>query len=255
LNKLIFILLFIYPFKFFGDYPLKDGKPTSKGIEQYIDQMSDSLVVEYQNFVGDTLYDVWIYAEDFPVYDILDSMELGRYYPDEIYISTQELFLAYELADLPKRERILIVESNKFVKAAVIHELTHDYVHQISVEMRSIDSIHVDRSYQSSLRILRSYDLFGSTFIEEGICEYIVEKMGELISPKRPFIPRTIKGLTDKNNRYHVNYKYSSYYLKTFLDTTGFKKGVKVLLHNSPPSYEEILKPDLFFSRLVLINY
>ena len=81
------------------------------------------------------------------------------------------------------------------------------------------------------------------------------EKMGELIAPKRPFIPRTIKGLTDKNNRYLVNYKYSSYYLKTFLDTTGFKMGVKVLLHNSPPSYEEILKPDLFFSRLVPINY
>lgn len=212
-------------------------------------------MVEYQNFVGDTLYDVWIYAEDLTANDILDSMELGRYYPDEIYITTDELFLAYELADLTKKERISIVESNKFVKAAVIHELTHDYVHQISVEMRSIDGIHVDRSYQSSLRILRSYDLFGSTFIEEGICEYIVKKMGELISPKRPFIPRTIKGLTDKNNRYFVNYKYSSYYLKTFLDTTGFKKGVKVLLHNSPPSYEEILKPDLFFSRLVPINY
>ena len=90
--------------------------------------MSDSLVVEYQNFVGDTLYDVWIYAEDLTANDILDSMELGRYYPDEIYITTDELFLAYELADLPKKERVLIVESNKFVKAAVIHELTHDYV-------------------------------------------------------------------------------------------------------------------------------
>jgi len=217
--------------------------------------MSDSIVAEYQNFIGDTLYDVWIYAEDFPVYNINDSMELGRYYPNEIYITTEELFLAYELGDLPRKDRVLIVESNRFVKAAVIHELTHDYIHQISIEMRSIDSIPVDRSYQSSLRIIRSYDLFGSTFIEEGICEYIVDKMGELILPKRPFIPKTIEDIMDKDNRYLVDYKYSAYYLKTFLDTTGLKKGVKVLLHNSPPTYEEILKPDLFFGRLAPINY
>ncbi len=250
MNKLIFILLLIHPFRFSGDYPLKNGKPTSKGIERYIEEMGDSLVVEYQKFIGDTLYDVWIYADDLNSIAIVDSLELGRYYPNEIYISTAEMFLAYELADLSRSERNLIEESNKFVKTVVIHELTHDYIHQISVEMRSVDKINIDRSYQTSLWLIRSYDSFGSAFIEEGICEYVAEKMGELVSPKRPFIPKTIEDLIDRDNEYLVKYKYSSYFLKAFLDSTGLKQGVKELLYNSPPSYEEILNPDLFFNRL-----
>ena len=122
MNKLLFILLLFFPFNISGDYPLKNGKPTSKGIEQYIEEMSDSIVVEYQNFVGDTLYDIWIYAEDLTSYAVLDSMELGWYYPDEIYITTAEMFLAYELADLPRIERALIEESNtvNFSLAAMI---------------------------------------------------------------------------------------------------------------------------------------
>ena len=36
---------------------------------------------------------------------IYDSMELGRYYPHEIFITNTEVFLAYELNDLTKKER------------------------------------------------------------------------------------------------------------------------------------------------------
>ncbi len=247
-------MLLFSPIKISGDYPLRDGRPTSEGIEQYIEDKSEAFILEYQKFVGDTLYDIWLYAEDLTSYDVSDSMELGRYYPSEIYISTAELFMAYELADLSQEQRDIIEESNKFVKAIVIHELTHDYINQISLEMRSIDSIRVDRTYQTSLWIIRSHETFGTTFIQEGICEYMSEKMGEVIPPKSPFIPKTIKDLTNRDNEYKVSYKYASHYLKAFLDTAGFKKGVKILLHNPPPTYMEILKPDLFFGRLNPIN-
>lgn len=43
-----------------GDYPLKKGKPTSEGIEQYVEENADLLLREYQEFIGDTLYNVWI---------------------------------------------------------------------------------------------------------------------------------------------------------------------------------------------------
>ena len=250
MNNLIFILLLFSPLKISSDYPIRNGRPTSEGIEQYIEDKSEALILEYQKFVGDTLYDIWLYAEDLTFYDVSDSLELGRYYPNEIYISTAELFMAYELADISQEQRDVIEESNKFVKAIVIHELTHGYLNQISLEMRSVDSISVNRSYQTSLWLIRSHETFGTTFIEEGICEYMAEKMGEVIPPKSPFIPRTIEDLMNRDYEYQVNYKYASHYLKIYLDTAGFKKGVKVLLHNSPPTYMEILKPELFFGRL-----
>jgi len=38
--------------------------------------------------------------------------------------------------------------------------------------------------------------------------------------------------------------------VKTFLDTTGFKRGVKILISNEPPTHKEILNPESFFKRL-----
>ena len=169
MNKLIFILLLFQPLNLSNDYPLKKGKPTSKGIEQYIEDKRDSLIIEYQNFMGDTLFDIWIYTEDFADFSVHDSLELGRYYPNEIYISTAELFIAYELADLSRGKRKLIEESNKFVKATVFHELTHDYLNQISMEMQFVDNTSVDRSYQTNLWLIKSHETFGSAFIEEGM--------------------------------------------------------------------------------------
>jgi len=250
LKRLVFILLLLNPFGESGEYPLKNGKPTSKGIIQYIEDKGDSLIIEYENFIGDTLFNVWIYAEDLSQYERVDSMELGRYYPNEIFIHTAEKFQAYELGDLPRWKRAFMEESNKFVKATVMHELTHEYIYQISLEMQWLDSIRVHKAYQTYIWIIRTHETFGSVFIEEGICEYVSEKMGEIIPPRRPVIPKSIEELIDGKNRYKFQYKYASFFLRSFLDTTGLKKGVKILLHNPPPTYEEILAPDRFYGRL-----
>ncbi len=108
MNYLIFILLLVGPIKNSNDYPLRDGIPTSKGIEQFIEDQVESIILEYQKFVEDTLYDIWVYAEDLTYYNVDDSLELGRYYPKEIYISTEEKFLAYELADFLEAQRELL---------------------------------------------------------------------------------------------------------------------------------------------------
>ena len=63
-------------------------------------------------------------------------------------------------------------------------------------------------------------------------------------------IPLTIEELLDRDREYMIKYKYASAFLETYLDTTGFKKGVQILLHNPPPTYEEILQPGRFFGRL-----
>lgn len=246
----IIILLCSTTLLFSQDYPLKHGKPTSKGIRQYVEDQGELIKAEFQDFIRDTLQDVWIYTQDFSNHDGADSLELGWYYPNEIFISTTELFVAYELADLSKVQRALLKTSNKFVKSTLIHELTHTYIHQIGKEMRSVDSMNVHRAYQNTIWFLKPHESFGRSFIEEGICEYISEKMGEILPPRRPFIPKTMKELMNQENSYNIRYKYSASVLKPFLDSMEFKKGVKILLHNSPPTYYEILDPDLYFERL-----
>lgn len=251
LRRLVFILL-LFLFDPSEDYPLKNGRPTSKGIQQYVEDKADSLVRVYQQYVGDTLYNVWIYAEDLKAYEVHDSLELGRYYPNEIYINTDELFIAYEVADLKKSSRTNNEESNRFVKSTIFHELTHEYIYQISRQMLYVEHTGVHKAYQTFIWILRSHEAFGAEFIEEGICEYMTERMGEIIPPRRVPVPRTVEELTDKKNRYWITYKYASRYLKPFLDTAGFTRGIRILLYNPPPNFEEILQPDLFYGRLVI---
>lgn len=251
MTRFLYHILFILLFQPAEEYPLKNGRPTSKGIEQYIEEMSDSLVYEYQQFIGDTIYNIWIYAEDLEEYDLADSIELGRYYPNEIYITTEELFIAYELDDLKRVTRASIDQSNRFVKSTVFHELTHEYIHQISQEMQFVEGIGVHRAYQTYIWFLRTYETFGSEFIEEGICEYVTTKMGEVIPPRRIPVPRNVEELTSRENRYWITYKYAAEYVKELLDITGLKEGIRILLYNPPPNFEEILEPELFFSRLV----
>lgn len=248
MKSLIFILLILT----LSDYPTKYGKPTPKGVEMYVEDKWIDLIYEYQDFIDDTLWlDLWVEAEDLTDYVGHDSLELGRYeYGGVIYIDKDTSFLAYELADWSKFRIATNGESNKFVKGVIFHELTHHYIVQIGKEMEFLDSIKVHRSYQTSIWIIRSPDMFGSTFIEEGICEYMAAEMGEIIPPKKYHAPKTVGDLMNRNNKYKYVYKYSSYYLKPFLDTIGFKRGVKMLISNEPPHYEEILNPDLFFNRL-----
>ena len=246
---LIILFLMLSPQERPG-YPLKNGRPTSKGIDRYVEENTEVLVLEFQAFIGDTLYNANLYTEDLSKNNDQTPLELGNYYPNEIFINNAEIFIAYELEDLPKFSRDTIRSSNLFVKAAVFHELMHHYIYQLSIEMLRIDHISVDRAYQSFFRIYSNRGDPGSRFIEEGICEYVTLKMKQTISRRRPYIPKKTSDLSKPENAYNVFYKYSAYSLRDFLDDEGLKHGVKILLHNRPPSSEEILEPDLFFARL-----
>ena len=250
MKTLIFILFFLIPVNI-DKYPTKFGKPTPKGVKMYVNDNREKLFYEYLDFIEDTLWlNIWIWAEDLTDYVGHDSLELGRYWTGEIIISMDTLFDAYQLEDLSKFKRTLIGESNRFVKSTIFHELTHHYINQIGREMQFIDSVRINRAYETGIWIIKTPNMFGATFIEEGICEYQVTKMGEIIPPKRYYAPKTSSDLENKNNKYKYVYKYSLYYLQTFLDTTGFKKGVKILISNDPPLINEILNPELYFKRL-----
>jgi hypothetical protein len=250
MSRILVILLLLLPAQEKEEYPLKNGRPTSKGIDLYIEENSERLIMELQNFIHDTLYNTNIYTEDLSRNNDQNPLELGNYYPNEIYITNAEVFLAYELKNLPRIRRDSIINSNLFVKAAVFHELIHHYIYQVSIEMLRRDHIEVDRAYQSFFRIYSNRDNPGSRFIEEGICEYVTLRMKERISRGRPRIPRSSKDLTLKENEYNVFYRYATYCLQDFLDEQGLKRGIMILLHNRPPSTEEMLDMDLYFARI-----
>jgi len=250
MSGVLYILLLLVPVQERPDYPLRDGRPTSKGIDRYVEEKADALILEFQNFIGDTLYNANIYTEDLSKNEDQNPLELGNYYPNEIFINNAEIFIGYELEWLPWQSRDTIISSNLFVKAAVLHELMHHYIYQVGIEMLRVDQIEVDRAYQSFFRIYSDRGDPGSRFIEEGLCEYVTVKMNEIITPRRPYIPRKASDLSLPENAHDVYYRYSAYCLKDFLDTTGLKQGIKLLLHNPPPTSAEMLKPELFFSRL-----
>lgn len=250
MSMFLLIIFLVAPLQVKQDYPLKNGRPTSKGIDRYVEENAENLIHEFQEFIADTLYNTNIYTEDLSKNTDQNPLELGNYYPNEIFINNAEVFIAYELEMLKKNSRDTIQSTNLFVKAAVFHELMHHYFYQIGIEMLRKDSIRVDRAYQSFFRIYSYRDDPGPRFIEEGVCEYVTLKMKQTISQRRPYIPKKPADLNKAENAYNVYYKYSAYYLKEFLDTNGLKRGVKILLHNRPPSTEEILEPELFFARL-----
>jgi hypothetical protein len=247
---LLIIFLLFLPLQEKTDYPLKNGRPTSKGIDLYVEENSDRLISELQDFIGDTLYNANIYTEDLSKSGDQNPLELGNYYPNEIFITNAEVFIAYEVELLSREQRDTIITSNLFVKAAVFHELMHHYIYQLSIEMLRHDRIRVDRAYQTFFRIYSDRDDPGSRFIEEGICEYVTLKIKARIAPRRPHIPRNIKELNREENEYNVFYRYAAYTLTEFLDAQGLKRGIKILLHNRPPSTEEMLHMDLYFARL-----
>jgi hypothetical protein len=259
MNKVWYVILlslfFLSPIKE-KEYPYKNGIPTSRGIEYYVKLNEQKIVNEYQAFVKDTLYDYYISTDNLSLYMDYDSLESGRFYiPNEIIITNELKYTDYELALVPKWKRKSLVESNQFVKAVLIHELTHVYFFQV-MDFMKIMNMEVAMEYNYGIRMYPNMELrFGSEFIEEGICEYMVQKMNESIPYQNIYQPKTKEDIRQKYNYVDIKYKYSSWYVKEFMDLTiqqygDIKTGIMIILSNKPPTYEEILNPNLFFNRL-----
>ena len=246
MNYLIYeiaiIILLFFPQK--DPFYNKQGRPSTYGINTYIKNNEKNLIQEYEYRI-DTLFDINIYTDNL---DLSSDGDLGEFYiPDYIVITNNEKFVAYEFNQLSKFKQRITPYNERTVKAVTFHELTHAYFYKIVIMMKNNDQ-HVSPEY-SNFRMVPVSN-FSTTFIEEGICEYVVYYLNESNPLKDIPIPGNMNELLDENNKVNNLYFYSVIFLQKFMDKYGIKKGIEILVSNKPPTYEEILNPDLFYNRI-----
>lgn len=226
----------------------RQNMPSTWGITQYVEKNEKNIIDQYEQSI-DTLYDVYIYVEN-----LGRNNDLGNFYiPDQIVITNQEQYIGYNFNDLfPSQKKYF--RNERTVNSVIFHELSHAYIYQITTLIKHDTTLTLFPAYDNFVTIPNSELRYGALFIEEGICEYIVSILNESIIIKKPYIPKTKKNLLNKNYEFLIKYEYSAYYLKDFLDKYGIKEGIKILTTNKPPTFEEILKPDLYFNRLNYIK-
>jgi hypothetical protein len=243
--KILFFLFLFYPTQKDPNYN-KQGRPSTYGITTYIKNNELSIIKEYEYRV-DTLYDVYIYTEDLS--ESSDD-ELGQFYlPSDIIITNEEKFVAYEFKQLSKFKQKSLAYNERTVKAVIFHELTHAYFNQVMFLMNQ-NNQYVSPEYGSLRMFSNPSTRFGTEFIEEGICEYVIYYLKESNPIEHIPIPENENDLLADENKVNNLYCYSVIFLKDFLDKYGIYKGIEILIGNKPPSYEEILNPPLFFNRI-----
>jgi hypothetical protein len=225
----------------------KQGIPSTNGIEQYVKNYQEEIIKEYEYRI-DSLYDVYIFTENLSESE--NDNDLGVFYlPDYIVITNQEDYIDYEFKYLSKYKQRTSNYTERTVKAVIFHELTHVYINQI-ILIRHNQNKYVSLEYGMIRMFPVPGHQFGSDFIEEGICEYVVFHLNECSPLKNVPVPESATDLIDQRNIVNNLYYCSVVYLKDFLDKEGLKNGIEKLISNRPPTYDEILNPETYFNRL-----
>jgi hypothetical protein len=253
MKTLVFIiLLFVLPQQ---KLQYNNGVPTVYGIDSYVNSSDNqkNFIIEYQKLIKDSIYNDIFFVTKAPpktqknpplAYNILSLNN-----DCEITVNNQARYVAFEYDTLKKDE---YNQDQYFLKATIFHEITHYYFMQCVIELEKIKHIEVNRYYAYNINMIPNQEYqYGASFIEEGVCEYIIQKWKlcpELLVYHKPI---NIYDFEDKSLDYDIKYMYASKYLKNFLDSkTTLKEGLIIILSNNPPNYNEILHPDLYFNGL-----
>ena len=233
-----------------------NGRPTTLGIDWYINHSENqrNFIREFQKTIKDSIYNDIFFKTETPkkktailAYNSITANSC------EIIVNNREEYRAFEYDTTKFGE---YYDTDYFLKATVMHEISHYYVYQCIIEMQRIMHVKVNMYYTADLYMYPNRELqYGSKFIEEGFCEYIIQRYNhtpEFVSIR---IPVYKSELEDKKLDFDIQYVYASKYLWNFFDmsiglTGSVKQGLMVILSNPPPNYEEILKPVLYFDRL-----
>jgi hypothetical protein len=238
-------------------YQYHNNIPTKYGIQHYIDLNKSSVVNTVENFIGDTIFSYSIKADNLSEYQDYDSLEAGRFFPEDEIVLTNELkFYDYELSFVPKWKQKEFDNNTKFVKGVLIHEFIHLYTYQFIYDCLG-NNIPINNEYFNFNMFPSRKSYYASEFIEEGICEYVVMKLKEGIFSDYKLdcldgdSEVNVSKFTQIQNTYDIKYQYSRTYVQRIFEKNSFRKALLIIFTCKPPSYEELLCPDKYYSRLV----
>jgi hypothetical protein len=238
-----------------------NGRPTTLGINLYVnsDENQKNFIEEYEKLVKDTIFNDIFFSTETPKKktDVLAYNNLSQNYSCEIIVNNNEEYRALEY-DSTKNYQ----DYDYFLKATIFHEISHYYFCQVILQMQKVYHISVNEYYSQNITMFPNQEMqYGAKFIEEGFCEYFIQKYGLCPNFKNIGIPQTKSDLLDKSKKFEYQYMYASKFLKEFMELCievenqhRLKWGLMIIIHNRPPSYNEILKPELYFNRLDLLN-
>ena len=245
----LIIFLLLIPALLQCQDPYKWGKPTSKGIDNYIERNEYQFIIDYQNHVNDTLhFEPFIDSEDISDYIDYSRGEAGFFErPDLVLIHNGANYLDYELSRLSSYRKQQYREANMFVRGVVMHELTHAYIYQIMAVQGHKGMLEYE--WRQGLRML-PVDNYYTEFIEEGISEYVAADMREIIAyeEKQVLIKKDLSSAN--RNTYVVKYRYARQFVEVLIKKYGLKPAIELMVANKPPSREELLNPSLYYDRL-----
>jgi hypothetical protein len=236
-----------------------DGVPTKAGIDRYVNSAENqkNFIKEYKKIINDSIYNDIFFRTETPAKKtgVLAYNTLSLNSDCEIVVYDLEKFRAFEY-DTTKYNNYN--DEDYFLKATIFHEISHYYFYQTILEMQRIRHIHVNEYYTQGIMTIPNRELmYGSKFIEEGFCEYIIQRFNycpEFINVR---IPVYKSELEDKKLEFEFQYVFASKCLWNYFDKSialsgGVKEGLMLILNNRPPNYNEILKPGQYFDRLQL---
>lgn len=236
-------------------YQYLNNIPTRYGIQHYIDLNQNHIIKTVENFIGDSIFSYNIKAENLSEYVNSDSIEAGRFYPDNEIVITNELkYYDYELNFVPKWRQKEFNYNTKFVKGVLIHELIHLYIYQF-INVCSDNNLPVNSEY-NYFNMFPFKKHYASEFIEEGICEYVVMKLKEGIFSNYELDclggnAVNVRNFIQNQNTFDTKYLYSRSFVKKIFETNSFRTALLVIVTCEPPSYDELLCPDRYYNRLL----
>lgn len=231
-------------------------------IDNYVKTNEYQFVIDYQKFVKDTIYnDIYFTTANFKKLfgkkynrTTLAFNTITNNSSCEITINNEERYTDYDYSQSKYKDGY--TEFNYFLRATAMHEISHYYFMQVTLEMQKIRNIEVNKYYTYSISTFPNVELqYGAKFIEEGISEYLKIAWGLAPPLAKDYKPSTKAEIVTTGDKYEILYGYSCQFVRDFMDCNikqygRPKNALMILLHNRPPSYEEILHPEKFYERL-----
>ena len=236
-----------------------DGVPTSYGIDAYINSPINQkkFIAEYQTLIKDSIYNDIFFRTETPktknsalAYNVISLNS-----DCEIVVTNLERYRAFEYYDSLE---YMYGDDDNFLKATVFHEISHYYFAQVILEMTRVKHLKVNEYYTLNIYQFPNQELqYGEKFIEEGFCEYLIQRFGLCPYFKNISIPTNKAELLNPKKSFDYQYMYSSWMLRHYLDSCintdgNVKHGLMQIVSDRPPNYTEVLQPKLYYHRLKL---